>query len=318
MAKANQQKEVDLKLVRPSSAALRKIIDKKEPSWLEFVDTIRNKGILQPVLVREQKDPDTGETFYQLIDGLHRWHGATDAGLETIPVYITVANDVEALEDQIINNMHRFETRAADYAKGLKRLLSFNPTWTALEIGNKLGKSVTTINNLLGLTNLTEPIQELVNNEDINLTNAQVLSKLPQPEQAEFLDRAISMTPDQFGSLVTNRLKDIRDAKRQGKPPGPAQFKPNPYLQTSATIRDEMDNLQIGKSMIHEFGITAPEDAWKLAVQWVLHMDPKSVEVEKLKDDERKKKAEAAKLVKKAEKEEKKAKEAAILAAAAV
>ncbi len=309
------QREVPLKLVRPNPAALRKIIDKNKPSYLEFVDSIRAKGILQPPLVREAKDVDTGSTYYALIDGLHRWHGATDAGLDTIPVIIKTADDIAALEMQMITNMHRFETRAADYAEGLKRLLAYNPTMTTLELANKLGKSVTTINNLLGLTNLTKEIQELVNDNSVNVTNAQILSKLPEEEQPEFLDRAISMVPNQFSTLVSSRLSDIRNAKRQGKAAGPAVFKPTPYFQTFATVRDEIDNLQIGKSLMHDQGITTTDDAWRLALQWTLHMDVKSIEVERIKDEQRKKEEKEAKEKKKAEKDQKKLKEAAEIAA---
>jgi len=316
MASNNNLRNVPVSSVRPNLAALRSV-DKKTDQWKEFVDSIRSKGILNPLVGRELKDKDTGQTYIGLVDGLHRFTGACEVGLETVPMNIITADDAEALEAQIVGNIQTIETRAAQYASALKRLLVMNDTLTVMELANKLGKSITWLTERLKLTNLTERIKEIVDEGKIVVTNAQALANLPQDEQADFVDRAITMTPGQFVPLINDRVKDVKDAQKQGKKAEKATWKPTPYLQGVGAIRDEMDNSEIGKSLLHQYGVKDPLEAWKLAIQWVLHMDENSIELEKNKYLEGQKKKEEERLNKKAEKAAKAQEEAAKEAVAA-
>jgi ParB/RepB/Spo0J family partition protein len=316
MAAANNSlRNVPVASIRPNLAALR-AVDKKTDQWKEFVDSIRSKGVLNPLVGRELKDKDTGQTYIGLVDGLHRFTGACEVGLETVPMHIITADDAEALEAQIVGNIQTIETRAAQYAAALKRLLVMNDTLTIMELAQKLGKSVTWLTERLKLTNLTEKIKELVDEGQITVTNAQALANLPTDEQTEYVDRAITMTPGQFVPLVNDRAKDIRDAQKQGKKAEKGEWKPTPYLQGAGVIRDELEKLEIGKSLLHEHGVKDPLEAWKLAVSWVLHLDEGSIKVERQKYLEGQKKKEEERMAKKAEKAKKAAEEAAKTAVA--
>jgi ParB/RepB/Spo0J family partition protein len=301
--------------IRPSEVALRSV-DKDDEKYHGIRDSIAQHGVINPISVREMKDNETGKTVYGIIDGLHRYTGSIDAGLDTIPAHIIQADEAKVLEMQIIGNLHVVETKPAEYSKQLHKLLALNPTMTTLELANKLGKSITWLSERFNLVKLSENIQELVNDGTINITNACNLAKLPPEEQVNFVDRAITMTPSEFVPTVTIRAKQIRDAKRQGKSDtGPKEFEPPVFMQKLSALKSELKDLNIGKGLINQYGIRDPIDAWKMAIAWALHLDPASIEASRLEDEERKKLNEENKAKKKAERDKKKRSEAAGIAA---
>jgi cobalamin-dependent methionine synthase I len=85
---------------------------------------------------------------------------------------------------------------------------------------------------------------------------------------------------------VNARVKEIRDAKRKGKDPKPEEFQPVPILRSRAEILQELEQSKLVKELTT--GITQPNDAFKMALKWVLNLDPKSAELQKVKDEERK------------------------------
>lgn len=311
MAAKNTLRELHLTQVVPSEVALRSV-NKESDKYQELVDSIRKAGVINPVSVREIKDTQTGKTVYGLIDGLHRYTGSIDAGLDTIPAHIMAADEAQVLELQIMGNLHVIQTRPADYSKQLLKLIALDPTTTVLERAQSLGKSITWLNDRLNLVKLTEEIQELVNDGTINVTNAIHLAKLPPDEQKNFADRAITMTPSEFVPTVSARTKEIKDAKRQGKSAeGAKPFEAPAFLQNTSEIKKELKELNVGKGLINQFGLTTPIDAWQMAISWVLHLDPLSMEVSRNKEEDRKRVNEEAKAKRKEERDQKKAKEAA-------
>jgi ParB/RepB/Spo0J family partition protein len=308
-------RHLPLSQVRPGEAALRSV-NKESETYQEMVESIRQVGIINPISVREIRDSATGKTVFGLIDGLHRYTGAIDAGLDTVPVHIMEADEARSLEIQIIGNLHVVETKPAEYSKQLERLLRLNPTMTVEELARKLGKSKSWLTERLNLTKLTDEIQALVNDSTINITNAYHLAKLPPEDQPNYVERAITTTPSEFVPIVSARNKEIRDAKRQGRlAEGPKQFEPPVYLQKLSELKQELRELANGKGLINQFGLTNPIDAWKMAISWVLHLDPVSIDVSRTKEEERKKVNDEAKAKKKAERKQKEAREAASIAA---
>lgn len=139
---------------------------------------------------------------------------------------------------------------------------------------------------------------------------------------ADFVDRAMTLQPDEFVPAVNARVKEIREAKRQGKDAEAAVFQPVAFMQKLKDIKDEMEASAIGKALIKATGVKTAAEGFDLAIKWVLHLDPKSVEAQKAKDeerkklkDEKKKQREVEKAAKKAEKTAKEAEEAAKVAA---
>src|SRR5262245_37817198 len=117
---------IPLDKIRENAVALRQV-DRESEAYICLVDSVRNRGILNPILVREITNPESGETLYGLVDGLHRWNAAIDAGLKEIPVQIIDMNQAEVEEAQIIGNVHKIETRPIEYTRQLERLMARQP-----------------------------------------------------------------------------------------------------------------------------------------------------------------------------------------------
>ena len=312
---------VQLSEIRENPVALR-TVNRQSEDYLGLVDSMKNRGFLGAITVREKTDAESGQKYYELVDGLHRFSASKDAGLENINVDIVDLDDDSVLEAQILTNIHKVETRPVEYSKQLLRILSRNPLMTEAELASKLGKSPQWVGERLGLTKIdNQEIAGLVNDGKIKLANAYALAKLPPEEMADFVDRAMTLPPDEFVPAVNSRVKEIRDAKRKGKDVAPQEFQPVAHLQKMRDIKEELDALNIGKALISSTGAKDAITGWKLAIQWSLHLDPESIKAQKAKDEERRQAREAAKKKRAADKAaklkakaEEKAKEAAAAA----
>jgi ParB family transcriptional regulator, chromosome partitioning protein len=309
-ANGENLRNVEIAKIRENPIALREA-NVKSATFMELVDNIRTVGILNPIVLRELKDPDNGEEYYGLVDGLQRFTAAKLAGLKVIPAQIRSLNDGEVLEAQLMANIHKVETRPVEYSRQLKRILTGNPMMPMSELATRLSKSPTWLHERLGLLKLDPKIAILVDENRINLTNGYTLAKLPPDEQANFLDRAITMQPQEFVPTVNARVKEIRDAKRQAKDVEPEKFSPVPYLQKVADLKNEIDNPKIGPVLCRLENVKKPEDGFALGIKWALHLDTQSVEAAKIKDAERKQQLIDAKAKREKERKEAKAKAAA-------
>lgn len=306
-----------LSSIRENPVALRPV-QRDTEEYLGLVDSVRQVGVLNAISVRQVRDPETGESYYSLVDGLHRYNAAMDAGLREIPATIITADEANVLEIQIMANIHKVETKPVEYTQQLVRILAHNPMLTVPGLAAKLAKSAAWLSQRLKLVRLAEQVQDLVNEGTINISNAQALADLPAEEQMNYLDRAMSMTPGEFLPTVGARVKEIRDAKRQGKAPAEDGFTPVPHVRKVSELKAEAERPEVGVSLISQYGVTAPEDAWRLAIQWTLSVDPTSVEIAKAKYEARKAEAKAARERRAAEREaEKAAKIAEVVAAVA-
>ena len=201
---------IPLGMIERSEISLRDV-DRQREEYQLLVNSIRERGVLQPILVRELDG--LGVTKYGLIDGLQRFSASTDAGKESIPAFVVNMNDGELLEAQIITNATRVVTKPAEYSRHLLRILSRNPFMTVTQLAQKVCQSKTWVEQRLSLNKLQDGIQELVDAGKIHLTNAYALSKLPEEEQAEHVDAAQTEQPQTFVPRMKARVKDIRDAK---------------------------------------------------------------------------------------------------------
>jgi ParB/RepB/Spo0J family partition protein len=305
-------RQIALVDIRENPVALR-AVNRQDENYLGLVESIKTKGFMGAITVRAKTDPETKASFYELVDGLHRFCAAKDAGLNAINVDVVSLEDDAVLEAQLMANVHKIETRPVEYSKQLLRILSRNPLMTEVELANRLGKSAQWIRERLGLTKISnKDIAELVNEGKIGLANAYALAKLPPDEMADFVDRAMTLAPDEFIPAANSRLKELREAKRQGKDADQAVFQPVAFMQKMKDVKDELDKGIVATALCQ--GLSTPAEGFKTAIQWMLHLDSRSVEVQKGKEDARRKQREEAKqkrLVETADKKAERAKKAA-------
>lgn len=309
--------EVTVEQVRENPIALRGV-NRKSEKYLGLVDSMRIRGFMGTITARERTDPESKKPYYELIDGLHRFCAARDAGLKTVKLDVLDLNDEQVLEAQLMANIHKIETRPHEYSKQLERILVRNPMMTELELANRLGKSLAWIRERLGLVSIENvEVQTLINEGRITLTNAYNLAKLPPNEQAEWVDRAITLPPNEFVPQVAARVKSIRDAKRKGRSAAPAEFQPVPFLRKIGEIKAGLDNPIQAKSLLKDSKISDPVEAFLFGIKWCLNLDPQSIAAQRIAWDERAKKREELKQKAKEERARKK-EEAASEAVAAV
>lgn len=308
--------------IRENPVALR-TIDRESEGYAGLRDSIANAGLLNPISVRERQEDVDGKIikYFEVIDGLHRYSAACDAGLVEIPALIIDLSNAEVEEAQIMANVHTIETRAVEYTKALNRVLGGNPTMTIADLAGRLSKSGTWVSQRLGLLKLTDAIAVLVNDNKIKVSNAIALAKLPQEEQAVFVDQAMTMGAEEFIPTVNARAKELRDAARAGRKAAPAEFTPIARCQKMSDLKNELESPSVGPDLVKANRVKTPAAGFALGVAWTLHLDPTSVEVQRAKAEAKaqalvdaKKKRDADRTAKRADE----AKKAAAEAAAAV
>jgi ParB/RepB/Spo0J family partition protein len=315
---------VSIDLIRANKVALRNV-DRENEQYQGIVASMTEKGWWGSITVREREDAETEETFYEIVDGLHRYTAAKEAGLTEIGIDVVSLEEDEVLEAQLMANIHKVETKPKEYSEQLRRIMARNPMMTEGDLGKRIGKSAAWIRTRLGLNKITnEQLSQLINSGKIPLSNAYVLAKLPADEQVNFVQQACTEPTKQFSAIVAKRVKEINEEKRKGKDAGPRVFEPVAHLRKLSEVRSEFEEAKVAPLLINELGLSDPLSAFKMGIAWALHMDPKSVEIQKSQDEQRKvEKAEAKKkraaetAAKKAAAAKKKAEEAAEAAVAA-
>jgi len=136
-----------------------------------LVDSIREKGIIQPLVVRAlPHNPGA----YEIIAGERRWRAARMLNLETVPVIIRECSDREALELALIENIQRDDLTPIEEAQGYQRLLEeFN--YTQEELAHSIGKSRSHVANMLRLNQLPDPVKDMVESGKISAGHARTL-----------------------------------------------------------------------------------------------------------------------------------------------
>jgi ParB family chromosome partitioning protein len=150
-----------------------------ETSLAELADSIRSRGVIQPIIVRP-----VGDSQYEILAGERRWRAARMAGLERVPVVIREVPDEAALGIGLIENIQREDLNPIEEANGLARLIG-EFKLTHEEVAQAIGRSRTGVTNLLRLLELAGAVQEMVQDGRIDMGHARALLALSKPRQVE-------------------------------------------------------------------------------------------------------------------------------------
>tara|TARA_R110001583_G_scaffold187721_1_gene349194 strand:+ start:4569 stop:5471 length:903 start_codon:yes stop_codon:yes gene_type:complete len=169
--------DLDINQLQPGKYQPRR--DMSEQALDELANSIRAQGIIQPIVVRE-----TGHQKYEIIAGERRWRAAKLVGLENVPCIIKNVKDNAAIAIALIENIQRENLNAMEEAIAYKRLLEeFELTHN--EVADAVGKSRTTVSNLLRLNNLNEDVKVLLEKGDIDMGHARALLSCSGPLQSD-------------------------------------------------------------------------------------------------------------------------------------
>lgn len=174
------------------------------PEALEdLANSIRAQGVMQPIVVRP-----TGVDSYEIIAGERRWRATQQAGLETIPAIIKDVPDESAIAMALIENIQREDLNAIEEAQALIRLQQ-EFELTQQQVADAVGKSRTTITNLMRLMTLEQEVQTLLEHGDLEMGHARALLGLEGTQQLEAARTTVAkgMTVRQTEALVRRLLQ---------------------------------------------------------------------------------------------------------------
>ena len=163
--------------LRPSPIQPRRIFEKASIS--ELADSIKSKGLVQPILVRPSKS-NPGD--YEIIAGERRWRAAQVAQLHEISAVIRNLDDVESLEIAIIENVQRADLSPIEEAAGYKKLME-NYGHTQEALSEIVGKSRSHVANIIRLLSLPHSIQDMISQGSISSGHARAIMNSAFPEQ---------------------------------------------------------------------------------------------------------------------------------------
>jgi ParB family transcriptional regulator, chromosome partitioning protein len=173
--------EVPLDRITPNPLQPRTHFD--EDALAELVVSIREVGLLQPVVVREIAPDETGARF-ELVMGERRWRAGREAGLSTIPAIVRDTADDDMLRDALLENLHREQLNPLEEAAAYQQLLEeFGATHE--ELAQRIGRSRPQISNTIRLLNLPAPVQRRVAAGVLSAGHARAILGLPTPAAQE-------------------------------------------------------------------------------------------------------------------------------------
>jgi ParB family chromosome partitioning protein len=188
----------------------------------ELADSIKVQGIIQPITVRK-----LGDGEYQLISGERRFQASKMAGLDSIPAYIRIADDQQMLEMAIIENIQRENLNALEIALSYQRLLS-ECKIKQEELGERVGKNRTTVNNYLRLLKLPPDIQAGLRDNKISMGHARALINIEDiDKQLHIYKKAIE--EDLSVRKVEQLVRDLMNPEEPKAKPEKGEHKHRTY-----------------------------------------------------------------------------------------
>ena len=176
--------ELPLRRLRPGKYQPRTRMD--QASLAELAESIRARGILQPIVVRPLAD---GE--YEILAGERRWRAAQLAGLERVPALVRDVPDDAALGIGLIENIQREDLSPIEEAAGLKRLID-EFSLTHEETAKAVGRSRSAVTNLLRLLELAKSVQEMLLEGRIDMGHARALLGVSKSKQVELAEQVVA------------------------------------------------------------------------------------------------------------------------------
>ncbi|MFF8292663.1 ParB/RepB/Spo0J family partition protein [Streptomyces sp. NPDC016309] len=220
--------ELPVDSITPNPRQPREVFD--EDALAELVTSIKEVGLLQPVVVR-QLGPDR----YELIMGERRWRACREAGLERIPAIVRATDDEKLLLDALLENLHRAQLNPLEEAAAYDQLLKdFNCTHD--QLADRIGRSRPQVSNTLRLLRLSPPVQRRVAAGVLSAGHARALLSVEDPEAQDKL--AYRIVAEGLSVRAVEEIVTLMGSEPSGtpKPKGPrAGARVSPALSELAT-----------------------------------------------------------------------------------
>ena len=240
-----QGQQVPIELLRRNPDQPRRLFGEAEMT--ELTDSVRERGVLQPILVRPAPGAP-GE--YQIVAGERRWRAAQRAGLHTVPILLRALDDGEVAEIGIIENIQRADLNVLEEAQGYRLLLDrFGRTQES--IAKTVGKSRSHVANALRLLNLPAGVREHLEAGRLSAGHARAIAAAPDPERLArtIVDGDLTVRQAEALARQGDAISDV--APPPARSAGPARTKD---ADTRALEQDLSDALGLAVQIVDRKG----------------------------------------------------------------
>jgi len=234
-AQASVLREIPVSQIDPNSHQPRAFFD--EESLVALTASVRELGVLQPVLVRP-----SGPERFELIAGERRWRAAKRAGLHSIPALIRTVEDGASIEHALVENLHREDLNPLEEAGAYQQLIEdFGMTHD--DLARRMGRSRSAVTNTLRLFQLPPGIQKLVAEGQLSSGHARALLGTPDRSfQDALARRAVSqnLSVREVEEAVRDRQEEVAPPRARRRPSGPAD-RPAGLLELEELLSSRLD-----------------------------------------------------------------------------
>lgn len=228
---------MDINKVEPNRDQPRKKFD--EDALVELSESIKQFGILQPLLVQKRKD------YYEIIAGERRWRAAKIAGVKEVPVIIKELTDQEIMEISLIENIQREDLNPIEEALAYKRLLEeFNLKQD--EVAERVSKSRSAVTNAIRLLKLNDKVQQMVIDEMLTTGHARALLSIEDEEQQYSIAQKIF--DEKLSVRDTEKL--VKNIQNQKKTEDSVPKKLDPKLEAIYQDLEEQMKVILGTKVV--------------------------------------------------------------------
>jgi ParB family chromosome partitioning protein len=226
LGEASRLRNIPIAFLKPNRFQPRRVFDPEDLKGL--ADSIREKGVLQPIVVR----PGTGPESFEIVAGERRWRAAQLAKLHEVPVIVRTLSDAQSLELAIIENVQRADLNPIEEGAAYQDLIDrFH--YTQEQVAEVIGKSRSHVANTIRLLKLPESVRELISSGKITAGHARALLGTPNPE---------ALARD-----IVARELNVREVERKTRAPKGKALKP---------ARKDADTKALELSLSNSLGMT--------------------------------------------------------------
>lgn len=271
-------KMIPVSEIREHADGLRSV-DRDSEQYHYLASNIAHHGLLNPISVRwlEPQDEEDAEGHYSIVDGLQRYSACVDAGFSEIPCNVVNLDDIETYKAQLFGNVQRVDTPPTAISKQLQKLIASDPSVTIPSMAAQLDRSVAWVKQYLSLKNLSDSIQEVLDDGRIQIANASALAKLPPEEQLAMLHDAMTMQPAEFVPKATDRKKELDKARREGRAASEQEFKAHSVLRKMSEIKEELDTGHLCTEILEASKAKTAEEGFREGLRFCLKLDAVTV-----------------------------------------
>lgn len=236
--RARSQRRVPIEFVTPNPNNPRRSFAVEDLE--DLTRSVREKGIVQPILVRPQPGKPVSDNRYEIIAGERRWRAAQAAGLHEIPVLIQAVSDKEALELAIVENVQRSDLNPIEEARGYQQLLD-GFDYTQQDLATVIGKSRSHVANTLRLLKLPDGVQKLLQDGELTAGHAKILVAADDPAA--------------LASQIVDGNMSVRAAETLARSAGESQKGSNSSQSTASALVKDADTKALENSLSEVLGL---------------------------------------------------------------